>query len=591
MIKELPERVWTRIAAGEVVERPASAVKELVENSLDAHSSRVRVSLFDGGRQRIIVEDNGSGIAFDELPLALMYHATSKISEIEDLENIMTLGYRGEALASIASVADVEIRSREKNSESGGLIRTHDGRISEHIQINCSAGTRIQVDNLFEALPARRKFLKSATGELRRAAVFLREYAVCNPKIAFVLEHDGKEIFSTEGTGDKKRVLSKIWGAGAEIQNVIIQSGHLSLECWFQSKAGIASTRSDIIAFVNGRAVNDPVIKSSVTQGARELSGNWALFFTLEPSLVDVNIHPAKSEVRFRYPNEIYHAMKEAVNKLGSPMPEIFQAHEVKPQNSENDSTPEIFHEVPKIDITSPSPAPEIKIKPIETTRQPAINNNYSRPEPVKPVRENIQREIFLDDFNSSQEPEINYLGQTSGGYLIYDNFEGIILMDPHAAHERVNYERIKALADSSNNMQKLLIPVLLHPTLALEAHEYSGELNNAGFELANTSQGVELRGVPVLPEGEPEPESLLRASINALKNNHDPDIKNILWRTWATMACKASVKLTTKLTREEALSLWEKLHECKQPFVCPHGRPTMINITNQDLTRQFGRE
>ncbi|MBQ6774343.1 MAG: ATP-binding protein [Synergistaceae bacterium] len=572
MIKELPERVWTRIAAGEVVERPASAVKELVENSLDAHASQVRVSLFDGGRQRIIVQDNGTGIAFDELPLALMYHATSKISEISDLENIMTLGYRGEALASIASVADVEIRSRERNSESGGLIRTHDGRISEHIEINCSVGTRIQVDNLFEALPARRKFLKSAAGELRRAAVFLREYAVCNPSIAFYLEHDNKEIFSTEGTGDKQRVLSKIWGEGAEIQNTIIQSGHLSLECWFQSKAGIASSRSDIIAFVNGRAVNDPVIKSAVTQGARELSGNWALFFTLEPSLVDVNIHPAKSEIRFRYPNEIYHAMKEAVNKLGSPMPEIFQ-------------------EVQNIEIESPSPVPEIKIKTHEMTREPAMNNNYSRPEPVKPVIENIQREIFLDDFYTPQEPEINYLGQTSGGYLIYDNFDGIILMDPHAAHERVNYERIKALADSSNNMQKLLIPVLLHPTLALEAHEYSQELNNAGFELANTSQGIELRGVPALPEGEPEPESLLRASINALKNNHDPDTKNILWRTWATMACKASVKLTTKLTREEAISLWEKLHECKQPFVCPHGRPTMINITNQDLTKQFGRE
>ena len=202
-----------------------------------------------------------------------------------------------------------------------------------------------------------------------------------------------------------------------------------------------------------------------------------------------------------------------------------------------------------------------------------------------------MQQEIFLDDFNSHNEPEINYLGQTSGGYLIYDNFEGIVLMDPHAAHERVNYERIKALADTSQNMQKLLIPVLLHPTLALEANEYSQELNNSGFELVNTSQGIELRGVPALPEGQPEPESLLRASINALKNNHDPDVKNILWRTWATMACKASVKLTTKLTRDEALTLWEKLHDCKQPFVCPHGRPTMINITNQDLTKQFGRE
>ncbi len=593
MIKALPENVWTRIAAGEVVERPASAVKELVENSLDAGASQIRVTLLDGGRQRIIVQDNGSGIAFDELPLALMYHATSKISEVADLENIMTLGYRGEALASIASVADVEIRSRQKGSDSGGLIRTHDGKITEHIETNCNIGTRIQVDNLFSALPARRKFLKSAVGELRRAAVFLREYAVCNPDIAFTLEHDNKQIFSTEGTGDKKRVLSKIWSDGAEIQNTNIQSGHLTLECWFQSKAGIASGRSDIMAFVNGRAVNDPVIKSAVAQGARELSGNWALFFTLEPSLVDVNIHPAKSEIRFRYPAEIYIAVKSAVNNLGSPMkPEAF-----------------VSHNVPKVQIKTQTQsqgqcqsqrqnhkqAPETKLQSQghKSERQPA---NYLLPEPVKTVApvelvEPEQQEIFLEDFDANNEPEINYIGQSSGGYLIFDNFEGIVLMDPHAAHERVNYERIKALADSSQNIQKLLMPVLLHPTLAIEANEYLQELNDAGFELIGTSQGVELRGVPALPESEPEPELLLRASINALKNNHDPDIKDILWRTWATMACKASVKLTSKLTRDEAIALWEKLHECKQPFVCPHGRPTMINITNQDLTRQFGRE
>ncbi|MBQ9403811.1 MAG: DNA mismatch repair endonuclease MutL, partial [Synergistaceae bacterium] len=382
MIKALPENVWTRIAAGEVVERPASAVKELVENSLDAGATQIRVSLSDGGRQRIIVQDNGSGIAFDELPLALMYHATSKISEVADLENIMTLGYRGEALASIASVADVEIRSRQKNSDSGGLIRTHDGKITEHLEINCNIGTRIQVDNLFSALPARRKFLKSAVGELRRAAVFLREYAVCNPDIAFTLEHDNKQIFSTEGTGDKKRVLSKIWSDSTDIQNTNIQSGHLNLECWFQSKAGIASGRSDIIAFVNGRAVNDPVIKSAVTQGARELSGNWALFFTLEPSLVDVNIHPAKSEIRFRYPAEIYIAVKSAVNNLGSPMkPEAFAPHNV-----------------PKIQIKSQSH---------KSLRQPA---NYSRQEPVKPVMPE-QQELFLEDFDANNEPEINYIG------------------------------------------------------------------------------------------------------------------------------------------------------------------------------------
>ncbi|MBQ3654109.1 MAG: DNA mismatch repair endonuclease MutL, partial [Synergistaceae bacterium] len=324
-ITELQQDLWSRIAAGEVVERPASAVKELVENSLDAQAKRIRVSLKDGGRLRIVVDDDGTGIAFDELPLALAYHATSKISSLDDLEHILTLGYRGEALASLVAVSDVEIRSRQANSDSGGAIRTHDGKIIEHVLLNCPTGTRVQVDNLFSGLPARRKFLKSATGELRKAAVFIREYAVCNPSIAFSLDHDGKNIFATDGSGDKKRVLSALWGEGAEIQCVNVKAEHTELECWFQSRAGL-SARGDTMAFVNGRAVDDPEIRKAVGQVSRELAGNWALFFTLDPSLVDVNIHPAKAEVRFRYTGEIYEAVRNSAKHLGSPMtmPEIF---------------------------------------------------------------------------------------------------------------------------------------------------------------------------------------------------------------------------------------------------------------------------
>ena len=567
-IRELSENVWSKIAAGEVVERPASVVKELVENSLDANARRVRVKLTDGGRLKIIVEDDGAGISFEDLPLALTYHATSKISEVEDLEAIHTLGYRGEALASVAAVAQVEIRSRQKDSDIGGMIRASEGKIIEHVKINHHQGTRIQVENLFSGLPARRKFLKSASGELRRAAVFLREYAVCNPDVAFTLEHDDKEIFSTDGSGSKKFVLMKIWGAGNDIQSIKLTHGHLNLECWFQPRMGLASGRNDLIAFVNGRVVNDPVIKSAINQGARELAGNWALFFTLDPSLVDVNIHPAKSEVRFRYPDEIFSAIRKAVSNLGSPM-----------SISVRNETPNFA--IPK----SKSYAPQHKVK------------NFSSNVNIKSNKPEQQRQIYLEDFqlkiedeNENVEPEINYLGQNSGGYLIFDNYDGLVLMDPHAAHERINYEKIKNLAAKSQNVQKLLTPILLHPTLALEAHEYEHALKESGFEFENTASGVELKSIPSIG-AEFEPEVLLRASLGALKNYHDGDTLNILWRTWATMACKASVKLTTKILREEALSIWKNLHECEQPFVCPHGRPTMIEIKNSDLQKRFGRE
>ena len=578
-ITALDENIWSRIAAGEVVERPASAVKELTENSLDANAKKITVKLSDGGRLRIIVEDDGEGIAFDELPLALMYHATSKLSKLEDLENIATLGYRGEALASLVAVADVEIRSRQINSQTGGIIKTHDGKITEHTQIQCSQGTRVQVDNLFSGLPARRKFLKSASGELRRSAVFLREYAVCRPDVAFTLEHDGKEIFRTDGTGDKKRVLSKFWEKGAELQSVNLSTEHTKLEAWFQSRAGIQG-RSDVMAFVNNRAVNDPVIKSAVATAARELSGNWALFFTLEPSLVDVNIHPAKSEVRFRYPGEIYEAMKLAVRKLGSPMiiPEISSSQ-----------VPRIIAPA-KVNFTPRKSGWNFTDKPEKiTTHTQSLDYEPQNPFSDKIIDETTTERIFPDE--SITEPEIIYLGQNSGGYLVFDDNEGLILIDPHAAHERVNYERIKNLADKSRNVQKLLMPIILHPTLALEADEYERELIASGFEFENTVKGVELKAIPAIGSVEFEPEVLLRASIAALKNNHDGDTQNILWRTWATMACKASVKLTTKLSRSEALTLWRELHQCEQPFVCPHGRPTMIEIKNADLQKRFGRE
>ena len=560
----LNEEVWSRVAAGEVVERPASAVKELVENSLDAEAKRIRVILSDGGRLRIIVEDDGTGIAFDELPLALAYHATSKISSLEDLEHITTLGYRGEALASLVAVADVELRSRQQGSDSGGIIRTHDGKITEHVSVNCPQGTRVKVENLFSGLPARRKFLKSAAGELKRCAAFIREYAVCNPDVAFSLEHDGKNIFAADGSGNRENVLAKIWGAGAKIQNVSVKTGHTELECWFQARAGITG-RSDVMAFVNGRAVNDPSVRAAASKVSRELAGNWALFFTLEPALVDVNIHPAKSEVRFRYENEIYESVYEAAKHLGGPMP------------------------LPELMIT---PEPPRAASNTPRIAQSSGGWNF-RDSPAK--INNPQNMFSLDDSYTHEHeehvPDVKYLGQTSGGYLVYDNHDAIVIIDPHAAHERVNYERIKSLAESSHNVQKLLVPVKLHPTLAIEAHEYERQLMASGFGFENTINGVEMNAVPAIGDVDFEPEVLLRASLQALRREHDGDVKNILWRTWATMACKASVKLTTELSSDEALTLWRELQECEQPNVCPHGRPTMIEIKNDGLQKRFGRE
>ena len=580
-ISALSEEVWSRVAAGEVVERPASAVKELVENSLDAEAKRIRILLTDGGRLRIIVDDDGTGIAFGELPLALAYHATSKISTLDDLEHITTLGYRGEALASLVAVADVELRSRQQDSDSGGVIRTHDGKITEHVPLNCPQGTRVKIDNLFSSLPARRKFLKSAVGELKRCAALIREYAVCNPYVSFYLEHNGKFVFSTDGAGSREKILAKIWDSGAKIQNVSVNIGHTNLECWFQSRAGLTG-RSDVMAFVNGRAVDDPAIRSVVGKISRELAGNWALFFTLDPALVDVNIHPAKSEVRFRYQDEIYDTVHEAAKHLGSPMPitELLTTPD----------TPQVTASTTRINVPSAQSSGGWNFSDSSTS--------ILRPQQDNAFSQNIfggKTDFFSDteELHQHEEhvPDVKYLGQSSGGYLLYDRQEAIIIVDPHAAHERVNYERIKSVAKSSRNVQKLLVPVMLHPTLALEVNEYEHQLRDSGFGFENTANGVEMDTVPAIGDVEFEPEVLLRASLQALRREHASDVKDILWRTWATMACKASVKLTTKLSSDEALMLWWELQKCEQPNVCPHGRPTMIEIKNDGLQKRFGRE
>ena len=591
-IRELPEGVWTRIAAGEVVERPASAVKELVENALDAGARRVRVRLWDGGRLRIVVEDDGCGIGFEDLPLALLPHATSKLRDIEDLESIRTLGYRGEALASLAAVADLEIRSRPEGG-AGGLIRASGGRVTEHVAAACAPGTRVQADELFKELPARRKFMKSAAGELRRAASVMREYAVARPDVSFALEHDGREVLSTDGAGDRRRVLERLWGAEPPIQTAEAEAGHLTLVAWLQSRQG----RSDVMAFVNGRAVNDPVVKGAVTAAARELTGNWALFLSLDPSLVDVNIHPAKAEVRFRYAGEVFEAVREAAGKLGAPAPLTFPSAPGAGSRAAVMERGWSFREGPAprpaAPRTAPPPASSPPLSPFSRVASPDFGG-AARPSAEPPAAP----APWAERNEPSPEPEGNpaveapaYMGQTSQGYLVFDAPEGLVLMDPHAAHERVGYERIRARAMGEAAVQKLLLPTPLPPTLALEAEEYRTALEAAGFSLESHEGGLRLAAVPALPDGAPEPEALLRASLAALKADRDGDAKELLWRTWATMACKAAVKLTTALASAEALALWCDLHRCVQPFHCPHGRPTMLILGPEELLRRFGRE
>ncbi|MDR2522390.1 MAG: DNA mismatch repair endonuclease MutL [Synergistaceae bacterium] len=607
-IRLLPEGVWARIAAGEVVERPASAVKEMAENSLDAGARRVRVRLWDGGRVRVVVEDDGAGIAFEELPLALAPHATSKIGGIEDLDAIRTLGYRGEALASLAAVGRVEIRSRPAGAELGGVIHAYEGKIFEHQRVNCVPGTRVQVDEIFANLPARRKFLKSAAGELRRAAAVLREYAICRPEVGFSLEHDGRPVFSTDGSGDRRRAVQRLWGGEPEILTARASAGSVELECWWQPRPG----RNEVSAFVNGRSVSDPLIKGAV--GAiRELVGGWALFFTVDPSLTDVNIHPAKAEVRFRHPSEVFESVKVAASQLGAAArpggPDFSAPHfqEVPPVRTfgnsrqafpQSDGPPasrsaafqvhrpeRLFGRIEAPD--GPSPAQKESSKGLGEN---ALGNPLAEDAPDWPPSTAGGRE------EAAPVPtDVAYLGQSNMGYLVFDvlgSEGGLVLVDPHAAHERVAFERVRAAAKEGARSQKLLLPAPLPPTLLLEVEEKKAFLEGIGFTLEFFDGGeMRLTATPCLPGVSIPPEVLLRSSLAAFRDGEPANAsEEILWRAWATAACREAVKLTTALSPQEALALWRDLHGCQQPAFCPHGRPTVLTLTRTELTRRFGR-
>jgi DNA mismatch repair protein MutL len=483
------------------------------------------------------------------------------------------------------------------------------------------------VDELFANLPARRKFLKSAAGELRRGATILREYAICRPEVGFALEHDGKSVFSTDGGGDRRRAIEQFWGAEPEIFTARASAGHVELECWWQPRQG----RNDVASFVNGRAVSDPLIKGALNSAARELTGGWVLFLSIDPSLIDVNIHPAKAEIRFRRPGDVFDAVKEATSQLGAPAPVYISEGRTFSTNSANlpwghrkdppmepnsraegwdfksdDSGQVGFENMPgfggnaiegkafegkafeskafenRPGGSGTSPSSGLRTAPFQASDPDKLFGRVEMPD--------FGQESEADDLPTSSGDTV-YLGQLSSGYLAFDTPEGLAVVDPHAAHERVAFERIQAAAKTGERSQKLLIPMPLPPTLQLEAEEKRDVLEAVGFVLETMDGGLRLTGVPYLANTAVPPESLLRGSLAALREGGDAEPVEILWRNWATMACKEAVKVTTKLSAEEALALWRDLLQCRQPFFCPHGRPTTLLVSSSALTKHFGRE
>ncbi len=579
-IKILSDDVASQIAAGEVVERPASVVKELVENSLDAGAKFIAVEIAGAGKDLIEVSDDGSGIPTDELPLAVARHATSKLETAGDLSKIATLGFRGEALASIGSVSHLTITTRPRDAEMGSHLIVDGGSVGNVQPLGAAAGTVIRVENLFFNVPARLKFLKSERTERRKIVELLNRYALAYPQVRFALKQDKRQVFQTSGNGDRREILARIYDAdiARKMMSVTAQFEDLEITGFISPTSVTRSNRTGILFFANGRPVRDAALTASFVRAYHTLLmvGRFpmgTIFLTMSPGEVDVNVHPAKSEVRFRKQDEIFRGVGRAVRNAlmaHTPVPEVSGFGE-----NVRWSTPSaagVWRDSAQKEI---DPAWEMNA---ESSVDPSLS---------------LESEPKQAQLPEVSMPLLRLVGQVAATYLIAEGPDGLYLIDQHAAHERVLYERFLSQQGDDIPAQQLLEPETVELSLA-NASLLEGQLNllsKLGFNVEPFGQGSFLvRSIPQILAGM-DPVAAIRVVVEDFEEDETPLKDRIEDKIIARVCKRAAVKAGQVLSSEEQQKLLADLEASSSPRTCPHGRPTMIHLSVDLLERQFGRK
>ena len=585
-IRLLSSEVSSQIAAGEVVERPASVVKELTENSLDAGAKNISISIADAGRTLIEAADDGHGIPSAELELAASRHATSKLVQSEDLFHIRTLGFRGEALASIGSVSQMTITSRVESAKEGARLRVNGG-ISEKVEkVGAPKGTAVRVENLFYNVPARLKFLKTDTTERRAIDSLVTRYALAYPNVRFKIT-DGKQVtLQTAGDGDRRAILASLYGVDVAKQMLEVMASEegLTLTGFISPVSLTRSNRKEITFFINGRWVQEISLNSALLQAYHTLLmvGRYpltALFLDMAPEDVDVNVHPTKAEVRFRSQDKIFSFVQRSVRKAllaYTPVPAV------SPQLWGNRSVPS----EPRTVGIDWSIAHDGQLS--ADSEQLSVNRNEgqgtSNEEPVTNLQPSFATGV----------PLLRLIGQIGSAYLVAEGPDGLYLIDQHAAHERVLFEKLMAQHESKSiPSQSLLTPeiVTLPPGSAKVLTEQLPFLNHFGFEVEEFGTNTfQVRAMPVLFAGG-SPAMALKALVEDFEEDESPLAAEVEARLAARVCKRLAVKAGQALTSEEQRSLLNDLEVCQSPRTCPHGRPTMIHLSVDMLERQFGRK
>lgn len=611
-IKELPDQLISQIAAGEVIERPASVVKELVENAVDAGATQIEVRLEEGGVKRIVVSDDGCGIAKDELELALRRHATSKISNLMDLESVASFGFRGEALASIASVADLTITSRTAQADKAWAIDKDGVRPGAGTK-----GTRIEVQDLFYKTPARRKFLKAEATETAHVRAQIERIALANPSVDFRLIVNGKPALTLPSQDLPSRIWSVMPKEFREAsRRVSADAPGLHLEGWTGLPTAARSRTDAQYVFVNGRFIRDRVLQHAIkTAYADVLHGAaqpmYCLMLTINPTRVDVNVHPQKSEVRFRDGQLVHSFVSRALTQALAqitlpPQDEVAQER----QESGNERLVVNDPVLPRNQPDAFRLKPQVKAAPTPLTQQQWLNlygggRVASVPTYESPLRETASDAadktvlpLPMPEHNGSAEA-FGYLGhavaQIAGVYVLAENEHGLVIVDMHAAHERITYEKLKKAADHGLAQQGLLVPVVLRVTPeemdTFESHRESFAALGLDLSAAGAT-ALTLRALPaLLAEQRINAEELIHGVLSDLAHYGSSDLTETMRnQCLATMACHGSVRAHRQLTLQEMDALLRQMEATERADQCNHGRPTWTQLTMQELDRLFLR-
>ena len=688
----LDDSTINKIAAGEVIERPASVVKEIVENSIDAGANNITVEIKNGGISYIRVTDNGKGIMQDDMEIAFERHATSKIRSADDLDDVKSMGFRGEALASIAEIAKVELISKTAQSDNGYRVLIEGGKVLESSEYGCPNGTTITIENLFFNTPVRYKFLKKDFTESGYIEDVITRIALVHPEIAIRLVNTGKTIVQTSGNGDLKSVIYNIYGKdiAENLINIDYTYEGMRVSGVIGKPVISRSNRTNQLFFVNKRYVKDKTLSGAAEQGFKGFitigkHGFLILNIDMDPHLVDVNVHPAKLEVRFQEDNKVfkavYHAIKDGLSnvdlvantssidgidhpeKNNNEKPETFnflnntsfrdaikpieRTSEIKSQvaNSVDEKFEDVMSRINKIQNminitnkvetkteTTEAQIPEEKMVENKTyeTQNSAINLENTKSEDAEkidetqfmdmyekmfgtavkknevsekvedevkefqPITKNDNISVFEDNTEYKLQPEYKYIGIAFNTYIIIEIKQDLYIIDQHAAHERIMYEKIKKnyYNENDKDSQLMLLPDIITLTnKEMGIYKDNREMfRKAGFMVDEFGENtIKLSGVPTILLDLETKELFLEAldEINTVARTARQEIEE---KFIATVACKAAVKAHMVLERQEVEALLNELLVLPNPFTCPHGRPTAIRMTKNDIEKKFSR-